>query len=125
MILRENNVSINGFNSTTSSLVYGVPQGLGRHNPTGIKLMSQLRLGLSHLREHKFKYNFLDSLDTFYCCGKGEAETSFDHFLLHTKRGLEPPTKFSKRGGLDRTSTFRVGWREREGGDFFQGGYNF
>ena len=32
--------------------------------------------------------------------------------------GVEPPTKFSKRG-LDRTSTFRVAGKE--GGDFFQG----
>ena len=41
---------------------------------------------------------------------------------------VEPPTKFSKRGGgrLDRTSTFRGGCWER-GGDFFQrgGGCNF
>ena len=28
------------------------------HNPRGIKLLSQLRLGLSHLREHKFKHSF-------------------------------------------------------------------
>ena len=28
------------------------------HNPKGIKLLSRLRLGLSHLREHKFKYKF-------------------------------------------------------------------
>ena len=34
--------------------------------------------------------------------------------------GVEPPTKFSKRGGLDRTSTFRGGcW---EGETFFRGG---
>ena len=33
---------------------------------------------------------------------------------------VEPPTKFSKRGGLDRTSTFR-GVAGKEGGDFFQG----
>ena len=33
--------------------------------------------------------------------------------------GVEPPTKFSKRG-LDRTSTFRVAGKE--GGDFFSGG---
>ena len=32
------------------------------HNPRGIKLLSRLRLGLSHLREHKFKHSFQDSL---------------------------------------------------------------
>ena len=52
------------------------------HNPRGIKLLSQLRLGLSHLREHKFKHNFQDSLDPFCSCGKGEVET-ISHYLLH------------------------------------------
>ena len=52
------------------------------HNPKGIKLLSRLRLGLNHLREHKFKYSFQDSLNSFCSCGKGEAETS-SHYLLH------------------------------------------
>ena len=33
------------------------------HNPKGVKLLTRLRLGLSHLREHKFKYSFQDSLN--------------------------------------------------------------
>ena len=33
------------------------------HNPVGIKLITRLRLGLSHLRDHKFKHNFLDYLN--------------------------------------------------------------
>ena len=33
------------------------------HNPKGIKLITRLRLGLSHLREHKFKHNFQESLN--------------------------------------------------------------
>ena len=33
--------------------------------------------------------------------------------------GVEPRNKFSKRMGLDRTSTFTGG---KEGGDFFRGG---
>ena len=33
------------------------------HNPKGIKLLTRLRLGLSHLREHKFRHDFLDSLN--------------------------------------------------------------
>ena len=28
------------------------------HNPIGIKLIIRLRLGLSHLRDQKFKHNF-------------------------------------------------------------------
>ena len=34
----------------------------GCHNPIGVKLLIRLRLGLSHLREHKFKHSFQDTL---------------------------------------------------------------
>ena len=37
---------------------------------------------------------------------------------------VEPPTKCSKGGGLDRTSSFRGGCWEREA-NFFQGGLQF
>ena len=40
------------------------------------------RLGLSHLREHKFKHSFQDSLNLFRICGKSETETS-SHYLLN------------------------------------------
>ena len=43
---------------------------------------TRLRLGLSHLREHKFKHSFHDSLNPFCNCGKGEVETS-SPYLLH------------------------------------------
>ena len=33
------------------------------HNPKGIKFITRLRLGLSHLREHKFRHSFQDSLN--------------------------------------------------------------
>ena len=49
------------------------------HNPIGIKLITRLRLGLSHLRNHKFKHNFLDCLNPI--CGK-DMETTV-HYLLH------------------------------------------
>ena len=52
------------------------------HNPRRIKLLSRLRLGLSHLREHRFKHSFQDSLKPFCSCGKDELETS-SHYLLH------------------------------------------
>ena len=35
--------------------------------------------------------------------------------------GVESPTKFSKRGGLDRISIFRGGCWERRGGHFSGG----
>ena len=46
----------------SSNSIYGV------HNPKGIKLLCRLRLGLSHLREHKFKHNFQDTLNPLCPC---------------------------------------------------------
>ena len=46
------------------------------------------------------------------------------HPTPFSAEGVEPPSGFSKRAGLDKTSTFRGGCLERRG-DFFQGGYNF
>ena len=51
------------------------------HNPHGIKLLTRLQVGLSHLREHKFRHNFQDSLDPFCNCGR-HIETTI-HFILH------------------------------------------
>ena len=39
------------------------------HNPRGIYLITRLRFGLSHLREHKFKHGFQDSLNLLCSCG--------------------------------------------------------
>ena len=39
------------------------------HNPKGIKLVTRLRTGLSHLREHKLKHSFQDSLKPICRCG--------------------------------------------------------
>ena len=58
------------------------------HNPRRIKLLSRQRLGLSHLRERKFKNSFQNSHDPFCSCGKGEVETS-SHYLLHCSNYLE------------------------------------
>ena len=51
------------------------------HNPKGIKFITRLRLGLSHLRERKFKHSFQDSLNPF--CSRGLDIESTVHFLLH------------------------------------------
>ena len=39
--------------------------------------------------------------------------------------GVEPPTKFSKRGWAWQDLKFERGVAEKEGGNFFQGGFNF
>ena len=51
------------------------------HNPRGVKLLTRLRLGLSHLQEHKFKHGFQDSLNPICSCGN-DVET-LAHFLLY------------------------------------------
>ena len=51
------------------------------NNPYGLKLLTRLRLGLSHLRCHKFSHNFQDCINPMCYCGL-ETETT-THFLLH------------------------------------------
>ena len=51
------------------------------HDPSGLKLLTRLRLGLSHQREHKYKHNFMDTNIPFCVCGLLEEETT-EHFLL-------------------------------------------
>ena len=51
------------------------------YNPYGIKLLTRLRLGLSHLSEHKFKHAFNDTINLICICG-GDIEST-NHFFLH------------------------------------------
>ena len=57
------------------------------HNPQGLKLLTRLRLGLSHLRYHKFKHNFLDTINPLCSCGS-DIETTL-HFLLYCPNFME------------------------------------
>ena len=50
------------------------------HNPKSLKLITSLRLGLSHLRFHKFKHSFQELLNPI--CNCGTVETTL-HYLLH------------------------------------------
>ena len=50
-------------------------------NPLGLKLLTRLRIGFSHLKEHKFKHNFQDSVDPLCSCGNDIESTV--HFFLH------------------------------------------
>ena len=51
------------------------------HNPKGLKLLTRLRLSLSHLRDNKFKHSFQDSLNPICSCGTDVETTT--HYLLH------------------------------------------
>ena len=48
---------------------------------SGLKLLTRLRLNLSHLNEHKFCHNFRDTVNPLCSCSL-ESETT-SHFLLH------------------------------------------
>ena len=50
------------------------------NNPKRLKLITKLRLGLSHLRFHKFKPSFQDTLNPICNCGTVEITV---HYLLH------------------------------------------
>ena len=43
--------------------------------------MTRLRIGFSHLKEHKLKHNFQDSVDHLCSCGNDIESTV--HFFLH------------------------------------------
>ena len=51
------------------------------YNSYGIKLLTRVRLGLSHLNEHKFKHGFNNTINPICICG-GDIK-SINHFFLH------------------------------------------
>ena len=72
------------------------------HNPHGIKLFTRLRVGSSHLLEHKFRHNFQDSLDSYCSCGR-HIETII-HFFLHcSNNSNQRKTLFDEIGNLNRS----------------------
>ena len=50
-------------------------------SPVGLKLLTRLRLGLSHLNEHRFNHNFQNCINPLCSCSLKIESTS--HFLLH------------------------------------------
>ena len=52
----------------------------GIHDHLGVCRLTQLRLGLSPLREHRFRHNFLDTTDPM-CLSNNGIETTI-HFML-------------------------------------------
>ena len=54
----------------TANSIFGCP------NPIGVKLLTRIRLGLSHLREHKFKCSFHDTFNPLCSYGK-KVKTTF------------------------------------------------
>ena len=50
-------------------------------DPNGLKLLTRLRLGLSHLNEHKFNHNFKECVNPL--CFYSLQVESVSHFFLH------------------------------------------
>ena len=72
------------------------------HNPLGVKYLTRLRIGFSHLKEHKFKHNFQHSIDPMCSCSSG-IETMI-HFFLHcTNFNIQRQTLFEKIAKIDAT----------------------
>ena len=51
------------------------------HNPIGIKYLTRIRLGFSHLCYLKFKHGFLDAIDPLFSCSTGIENTA--HYFVH------------------------------------------
>ena len=74
--------SISMFKKCILSFIRPLPNEVSNsHNPQGLKLLTRLRLGLSHLLYHKLKHNFLDIINLLCSCGS-DIETAL-HFLLY------------------------------------------
>ena len=73
--------SINVFKQNILKFIRLSPnKGFNIYNRHGLKLLARLRLGLRHLRGHKFNHNFSDCLDEICMCRKDIV--SMNHFLL-------------------------------------------
>ena len=80
--LLRNSTSYNVFKNSILKYIRPSPEKTFQcHNPKGIKLVTKLRLGLRHLREHKFKHSFQGTLNPLCSCGVDIETTS--HYFLH------------------------------------------
>ena len=67
----------------------------------GVVFLNRLRVGFSHLREHKFRHKFADTIDPFCNCRTNSLETS-KHFILHCSEfSNERQTMFNSLLQLD------------------------
>ena len=77
-----NSESISSFKKKLLSFIRPVQRStFNIFDPIGIKLLTRLRLDLSHLNEHRFRHNFQDCLNPLCSCSL-EIENTV-HYLLH------------------------------------------
>ena len=58
----------------------------GIYGPLGIRLLNRLRLGFSHLRGHRFRHNFADTLNPLCSCSLETEDT--EHYFLRCQDNL-------------------------------------
>ena len=79
------NIRASSFNIVRANLIKiirPIPNSVfGIFNPLGLKLITRLRLGLSHLNEHMFKHNFNDCIHPLCTCSLDIESTV--HYFLH------------------------------------------
>ena len=77
-----NSESIAVFKSRLLSFIRPIPNNVYNiFDPIGLKLLTRLRLGFSHLNEHRFRHNFQDCMNPLCSCSLDIEHTS--HYLLH------------------------------------------
>ena len=74
--------SFNIFRANLIKIIRPIPNSVfGIFNPLGLKLITRLRLGLSHLNEHRFNHNFNDCINPLCTCSLDIESTV--HYFLH------------------------------------------
>ena len=77
-----NSTSFYSFKENILTFIRLAPNSIFQcHNPKGIKYPTRLRVNFSHLRDHKFKLSFQDTINPL-CTYSLEAETTIC-FILH------------------------------------------
>ena len=74
--------SVNIFKKKLLSIIRPPPKFVYRiHDPKGLSILTQLRVGLSKLNFHKFKHNFRETLNPL-CAINDDVEEAEHYFLL-------------------------------------------
>ena len=69
------------YKSRLLSFIHPVPSNAYTiFDPTGLKLLTRLRLGFSHLNDHRFQHNFHDCMNPLCSCSL-EIENTLHHLL--------------------------------------------
>ena len=76
--------SIASFKRAILQFTRPVPRSVFKcQNRIGIVYLTRLRVGFSHLNEHKFRHNFLDTIDPFCSCRTGVIEDTAQQLITY------------------------------------------